>query len=131
MSTWPVYVRWGVYAVLGLTVSFGVLQSPAPWISSSGDIQPNNRTYRVVYVKPSADCGDEATCGRCLSKPTGKLDLDSSEDYGNFVILLHEDDFPCFLGHSEFSKVSLHATALPLCCLFRCFCLWVLDRRLW
>jgi len=82
--------------------------SPAPMISRDGEIQAGS-TYRVVYVKPSADCGDEATCGRCLSKPTGKLDLDPDVDYGSLVILLHEDDFPCFLSHSEFSQAAVEA----------------------
>lgn len=64
---------------------------------------------RLLYVKPSVDCADSATCGRCMDAPTGKLDLDPDQSYADVVILLHEDDFPCFQRHSEFSQV---------CCLF-------------
>lgn len=87
------------------------LQSPAPIVSGAGTVAQGTGR-RLLYIKPSADCANRATCGRCLDGPTGKLDLDPNQSYADIIILLHEDDFPCFQRHSEFSQVSCHGLAL-------------------
>jgi len=87
--------------------------SPAPLITGAGTVMPGSGR-RLLYVKPSVDCADSATCGRCMDAPTGKLDLDPDQSYADVVILLHEDDFPCFQRHSEFSQAAIEAAPFAL-----------------
>jgi len=87
---------------------------PAPQTNrDSGNIEPGSGR-KLVVGHPSEACASRDTCADCLRPGNPQLDIDTSTDYSVSVLLLNEDDFPCYHQHSQFSLAAIEANPLAV-----------------